>query len=153
VHGIGSSPAYSEQQLAGFDEGRKQLADSTFVRGYGLQLAPGGIRPSGPAPVPQPTVGAHLLKQGSCFGARPTAGASVVAPLAFTAPPGGVSLHAPGGSIELRRFADAFGGVPPLEGDATRAILRIPRDGSSRPWHVVVQNASTVTACGIETGP
>ncbi|MEA2421415.1 MAG: hypothetical protein QOF55_514, partial [Thermoleophilaceae bacterium] len=148
VRSIGSSPAYTESQLASLDEGRKQLADGVFVRGYGLALTPGAAVGAGAAPVADPTSEAVVQTRGSCVVGRsvnPAGGASV----ALMVPPDGISLRAPGASVSLRRFADGFGGVPPLQGDASNAALRIPRDRSARPWHVVLQNTQRFTACGL----
>src|SRR3954454_19478828 len=50
VADIGSSPAYTEAELARIDETHRRLADNVFVRGYALRLVPGGARPAGRAP-------------------------------------------------------------------------------------------------------
>jgi hypothetical protein len=64
-------------------------------------------------------------------------------------PPGGMSVAAPRGSLTLRRFASGFAGALPLTGAPTSAVLRIPRDRSSRPWYAQVAGARSVRACGI----
>jgi hypothetical protein len=51
--------------------------------------------------------------------------------------------------VLLRRFASGFAGAPQLVGDAAAAVVRIPRDRSARPWYAQIQNARSVTACGI----
>jgi hypothetical protein len=128
---IGSSPAYTEAELARVDEAHRRLADNVFVRGYGLKLVPGAVR-----------------RRGSCVTARPTVrGATVTRSLRV--PPGGMSLQAPGASVVLRRFASGYVGATPLTGVATRAVLRIPRDGSARPWYAHVAGARSLRACGI----
>lgn len=131
VRDIGSSPAYTEEELAGIDDGRRALADGVFVRGYGLTLA-------------ADTAAAQGLT--SCVRPRPVAGG-----VGVTIPPGGMSLRAPGAQVTLRRFASNFS-LPPLTGDPSNAVLRIPRDRSDRPWYALVQHATgRVRAC--ETGP
>jgi hypothetical protein len=60
-----------------------------------------------------------------------------------------MSLRAPGAGVLLRRFAGGFAGAPQLVGDAAAAVVRIPRDRSARPWFAQIQNARSVTACGI----
>jgi hypothetical protein len=131
VADIGSSPAYSESELASRDEGHRRLADNVFVRGYGLRLtaAPAGVR-----------------RAPACAIRRTTPSRPAVS---LRIPPGGMSLRAPGGSVTLRRFASGFDGATPLAGDASNAILRIPRDRSARPWYAQVANARSLRACGI----
>jgi hypothetical protein len=148
VRDIGSSPAYTEAQLATIDEGHRQLADSVFVRGYALALVPGAPRTGGPAPVAQRTQGIRLRRSAGCVTAQPVVqGATVTVSLRI--PPGGMSLQAPGAAVSLRRFASGFAGATPLSGGATRAVLRIPRDRSARPWYAQVQDALSVRACGL----
>jgi hypothetical protein len=156
VRDIGSSPALGERELAGIDDGRRKLADGVLARGYALRLAPGaapaGGQGSGPgaAPVADQPIQAAVIARGGCVTALPQTGN--VATLAFTAPPGGVSIRAPGArSVSVRRFADSFG--DPLAGDPRAALLRMPADRSRRPWHVLVSGARTVRACGLGATP
>jgi hypothetical protein len=121
VHDIGSSPAYTEAELARLDDGHRALADGVFVRGYGLKLEPG--RASG---------------AGLCTGQSPVAG-RIEVPVPTGG--GGISIHAPGGQVTLRRFASSFT-LPPLAGGASDAVLRIPKDRSSRQWYALVQHAT-----------
>jgi hypothetical protein len=145
---IGSSPAYSESQLARVDETHRRLADNVFVRGYALALVPGARPARGAAPAPLPRPRARTGRRGSCVTARPRVlGATVT--VSLRVPPGGMSLQAPGASVTLRRFASGFGGATPLSGGATRAVLRIPRDRSARPWYAQVADARSVRACGL----
>jgi hypothetical protein len=131
VRDIGSSPAYTEAQLAGIEDGRRALADSAFVRGYGLTLAAGV----------EPAQGFTLT---DCVHPRPAAGGVEV-----TIPPGGMTLRAPGAQVTLRRFASTYS-LQPLAGNPSNAVLRIPRDRSGRPWYALVQHATgPVRACGI----
>ena len=119
-----------------------------FVRGYALSLVPGAAPPRGAAPVARRTRGVHLARHGSCTTARPrVVGATVT--LSLRIPAGGMSLQAPGASVTVRRFASGFEGARPLSGAATRAVLRIPRDRSVRPWYAQVANARSVRACGL----
>jgi hypothetical protein len=140
---IGSSPAYTEAELARVDEAHRRLADNVFVRGYALALRPGGARPAGPAPG-----GRSVRRGGSCVTAHPRLRGATVT-ISLRVPPGGMSLQAPDASVTLRRFASGYEGATALSGGATRAVLRIPRDRSARPWWAQIQNARSVRACGI----
>jgi hypothetical protein len=140
---IGSSPAYTEAELARVDEGHRRLADNVFVRGYALALVPGGARPAGTAPA-----GRLVRRRGSCVTAQPAVRGATVS-LSLRIPPGGMSLEAPGASVALRRFASGYVGATPLSGAATRAVLRIPRDRSARPWYAQVAGAGSLRACGL----
>ncbi len=129
VHDVGSSPAYTEAELARVDDGHRALADSVFVRGYGLRLT---------------TPGPAAFSVADCFVPRPVAGG-----LEVTIPAGGISLRAKGAQVTLRRFASTYS-LPPLAGDASDAELRIPRDRSSRPWYALVQHpAGRVRVCSL----
>jgi hypothetical protein len=143
IAAIGSSPAYSEDELARIDETHRRLADDVFVRGYGLSLVAGASRPAGPAPAAR-----SVLRRGSCATAQPAVRGATVT-VSLRVPPGGLSLQAPGASVTLRRFASGFENATPLSGGATRAVLRIPRDRSARPWYAQVAGARTVRACGV----
>jgi hypothetical protein len=140
---VGSSPAYTEAELARVDEGHRRLADNVFVRGYALALVPGGARPAGAAPV-----GRLVRRRGPCVTAQPAVRGATVT-VSLRVPPGGMSLQAPGASITLRRFASGYVGATPLSGGATRAVLRIPSDRSARPWYALVANARSLRACGL----
>ena len=145
---IGSSPAYSEAQLAQIDETHRRLADNVFVRGYSLSLVPGAARPTGAAPVALPVAGARIQGGAACVTVQPRVlGATVT--ISIRVPAGGMSLQAPGASVVLRRFASGFEGATPLSGSASRAIVRIPRDRSVRPWYAQLQSARAIRACGI----
>jgi hypothetical protein len=148
ISDIGSSPAYTEAQLAAVDEGHRQLADGVFVRGYGLTLAPGAGRPAGAAPVAQLTPTARIRRSGACVAAQPAVRGDTTT-VVVRIPPGGMSLRAPGAGVFLRRFASDFQGAPQLVGDAGAAVVRIPRDRSARPWYAQIANARSITACGI----
>lgn len=146
VEDIGSSPAFTEKQLAGIDDGRRRLADGVFTRGYGLRLLPASaLGVAAPGPVADQPIESAVITRGACVLALPQTGST--ATVAFTAPAGGVSIRAPGGKVALRRFADSFG--DPLPGSAASALLRIPSDRSSRPWHVRVSGAKRIQACGV----
>ncbi|HEY0632431.1 MAG TPA: hypothetical protein VGC98_10280 [Thermoleophilaceae bacterium] len=148
IRDLGSSPAYSEEQLAALDEGHRQLADGVFVRGYGLALVPGSARPAGPAPAAQPDSAVRIRRSGSCVTAQPAVpGTSET--VVLRVPLGGMSLSAPGAGVTLRRYAAGFTGAPALTGDAGAAVLRIPRDRSPRPWYAQVANARSLRACGL----
>jgi hypothetical protein len=151
VRDIGSSPAYTETELAGLDDGRRRLTDAVFVAGYRLALTTGTVPPTGPAPAVETNVGRTGQAHGSCVSTRPGRLGGTVN-VTVTAPPGGISLRAPGARVVLRRFTSGFV-MPPLEGDPAQAVLRIPRDRSARPWHVLLQDAKQVIVCGIGTGP
>jgi hypothetical protein len=155
MRSVGSSPAFSERELRGVDDARLRLVDGVFTRGYGLRLAPAapGLRPpQGPAPVAEQPTEAAVSTRGSCLTAAPRGGGLLT--VTFTAPPGGVSLRAPGAeSVALRRFSTAFGDPLPGSVASAGARLRIPRDASSRPWHVLVSKARSVRACGLGSGP
>jgi hypothetical protein len=60
-----------------------------------------------------------------------------------------MSLEAPGAEVALRRFATGYVGATALSGTAARALLRIPRDRSVRPWWAQVANAQSTRACGL----
>lgn len=152
VRAIGTSPAYTEAELSSFEETRRQLADGAFVRGYELIAQPGIALPAGAAPVADPGFGRHVRTRGSCLVARQEGG-SKLPQIAFTVPPGGMSLRAPGGSLRLRRFAGTFPGDPNVSGRLARAVVRIPGDRSARPWHALVVDARSLTVCGIGAGP
>jgi hypothetical protein len=145
---VGSSPAYTEAQLAAVDEGHRKLADSVFVRGYGLTLVPGAARQGGAAPVAERIPTARIRRSGACVTAQPAMRGATTT-VAVRIPPGGMSLRAPGAGVFVRRFASGFEGAPQLVGDAGTAVLRIPRDRSARPWYAQIQNARSITACGI----
>src|SRR5436190_157927 len=145
---IGSSPAYTEAELARIDETHRRLADNVFVRGYRLALVPGGARPAGAAPVALRAAGARIQGGAACVTVQPRVlGAPLT--LSLRVPLGGMSLQAPGASVTLRRFASGFVGATPLSGGATQAVLRIPPDRSLRPWYAQVANARSVRACGL----
>jgi hypothetical protein len=148
VSTIGSSPAYTEAELARIDEGHRQLADGVFVRGYGLVLSPGVARPRGAAPAARRTPTARIVRRGACVTVQPVVRGATTT-VAVRIPPGGMSLRAPGAGVLVRRFASGFVGAPQLVGDAGTAILRIPRDRSARAWYAQVQNARAISACGI----
>jgi hypothetical protein len=147
VADIGSSPALTEAELARGDETHRRLADNVFVRGYGLALVPGGLRPAGPAPAAQRVTGARVRRAGSCVIVAPAVRGALVT-LSLRVPPGGMSLAAPGSEVTLRRFASGYVDAAPLTGGATRALLRIPRDRSPRPWYAQVAGARSARACG-----
>ena len=153
VRRIGSSPAYSETELASFEEARRQRADAAFQLGYGMKLEPGSATPAGPAPVAEGSSRSLVRTRGSCLVGRPQPGGAALRDLSFSVPRGGVSLRAPGATVRVRRFAPAFTEPGKLQGDATRAVVRIPPDRSSRPWHMAVSGARSLTICGIGAGP
>jgi hypothetical protein len=145
---IGSSPAYTEQELASIDETHRRLADNVFMRGYQLALVPGGRPARGAAPVALRSTTLRIARRGSCVLVTPrVAGAPVK--VSLRVPLGGMSLEAPGASVTLRRFASGFEGATPLSGTAARVLLRIPRDRSARPWYAQVASARAVRACGL----
>jgi hypothetical protein len=145
---IGSSPAYSEAELAALDETHRRLADNVFVRGYRLSLLPGGRPPRGAAPVALRSTTVRVARRASCVMVTPRiAGAPVV--VSLRVPAGGMSLEAPGASVVLRRFASGYESATPLSDAANRVLLRIPRDRSARPWFARLTGARSVRACGI----
>ena len=148
ISDIGSSPSYSEAELARRDEGHRRLADNVFVRGYALSLVPGAQPPAGPAPVPLGVAALRIARRGSCAVVAPRVAGGPVT-VSLRVPPGGMSLQAPGASVTLRRFASAYENATPLSGSAARALLRIPRDRSARPWWARVAGAHSVRACGL----
>jgi hypothetical protein len=149
VRAIGSSPAYTEAELASLpDEARKHAADGVFVRGYGLRLVPGAPLAAGPAPGVDAGPSMRVVRRGPCVTARPIA-PRTSGTVALRLAPGGVSVRAPGAAATLRRFASGYEGAPTLSGAPDRAVLRIPSDRSDRPWHAQFADARSITACGL----
>jgi hypothetical protein len=150
------SPALTSAQIAAASEEARASADNVLARAHEIGLAPGGLsRRGGPRPTVESSVAGRVRSAGSCVSLLPAAYQSpfLKPGLDLVVPSAGLVLTAQeGGPVELslRRFASGF---PPwqlgtLAGGRT-AILRIPDDRATRPWHVHLAPAGRVTACGL----
>jgi hypothetical protein len=122
------SPAYTPTELASAPESARGAADKVSAAALGVRLQPGGT--------PQPR---------TCASLRPG-----VAPAVVGVPPEGMVLRAAsaGARVSLRRYASGSFPVAlgPLPAGGT-VLLRIPQDGSPRPWYAQLSGAGRVAAC------
>jgi hypothetical protein len=155
VQDVGSSPAYSEQELTRAAPGDRAAADAAFLRIYRPAL---GTAPAGPARGPRPTVsglaGGRLLARGSCVSIEDVAGQATAD---VVVPPGGLVIEQRAGAkkaeLRLRRFGDGFAEEPTATlASGERAALRLPRDRSAVPWHAQLTVAGPVEVCGLAEG-
>ncbi len=130
------SPAYTPAELAGAPELGRRQADIVLAEALPVSLETSA-----------PHVGAL---EGGCVRVRGNAGANSTG---LRLSSGETSVRVPpGGSarIRLRRFAVGeypvgLGRVP----GGSAALLRIPRDGSGRPWRLRVEAPAGVTVCSL----
>lgn len=129
VHAFGSS-ADTPRQILREPEKVREAADLILARAERLSLHP---------------IRGHARPAGNCRSARSGADLKEV-----SLGPGRVTVqvaHGPPAQLQLRRFAssyrfDSFG----LSGGSA-SELRLPRDGSSLPWHLRVLGASGLRVC------
>jgi hypothetical protein len=152
---VDGSPALSPAEISVAPEEARASADDVLVRIHRVALVPGDrSSANGPRPAVEGSVSGTVRSMRSCVALEPSAyRPAVLRPgLDLAVPPGGLVLSARGGPAELslRRFAAAFPSAPlgTLTPGGT-AILRIPRDRASEPWHVHISPTAGVTACGL----
>ncbi len=83
--------------------------------------------------------------------ALPEQGAVTPKQLVATLPQTGASLYSPsaaGGQVYVLRFGDAPAAALDWPAAAPAALLRIPSDGVSQPWRIVLDVAGRVVLCG-----
>ena len=122
------SPAYTPVELDAAPEAGRVAADMVSGAALGVRLQPGGRA--------QPR---------ACVELRPGAGPAIVG-----VPPEGIVLRArsTGTAVSLRRYATAS--FPIALGSLTAgrpALLRVPADGSTRPWSAQLRGGGRVIAC------
>ena len=130
------SPAFTPAELQGQSETVRQSADSTLAAALGVNLAPiaAGVK------------GHDCSRVGV---------ASNAAEVSFSVHPPGALLRSPiAGEVAVGRFAT---GAPVPTGSLAahqRAVLSIPADRFSGPWHATVTPAqSPVTVCALDDAP
>jgi hypothetical protein len=122
------SPAYTTTELASAPESGRVAADRVSAAALAVALQPGG-----------------RAQPGTCVELRPGAGPAIV-----DVPGQGMLLRAAsaGTQVSLRRYAS---GSFPVALGSLRAgkltLLRIPPDGSSRPWSAQLGGGGRVSAC------
>ncbi|MEK6277280.1 MAG: hypothetical protein AABM29_04620 [Actinomycetota bacterium] len=149
------SPAYSAAELA--EAGPPQRAAADRLLGRALRLRAEPVR-SPPAPeraargsegtvvAVGPARHMEVSRRQGCVVLRPDLGREGLAALRL--PPGGFAYRAgPRAEVDLRlgRFGDGFA-VEPAQVLGS-AVVRIPRDDSSRPWRALLAAADPFEAC------
>lgn len=126
----------------------RAAADAMLLRGYGLALADGASGTVGAAPRLDVTEAARARPSGPCQ-VITSLGGQAMADLIV--PRGGLLFRpaAAGFSVALRRFGDAYPDEPigTVGSGAAPVALRIPRDGSPRPWRAQVKFGEAVRVC------
>jgi hypothetical protein len=122
------SPAYTPTELASAPESARSAADTVSAAALGVRPQPGS-----------------RVQPGTCVELRPGARPAVVG-----VPPEGMVLRAAsaGTRVRLRRYASGSFSVAlgPLPAGGT-VLLRIPQDGSPRPWYAQLTGGGRLTAC------
>jgi hypothetical protein len=144
------SPAFPVQALPSLAEGLRLSVDALLTIGIGL--SPPISRPfAGPPPRPLASAGGSLHPLGSSCEAL-AASPKHEASLEVTLPIQRVEIsagHGPVLSVQVRRFADAYGsslGSVPARSSAT---LATPRDSSPQQWRARFVTAGQMTVCSL----
>jgi hypothetical protein len=146
------SPAYTEAELAAAGPPQRDAADQLLGRALRLRAEP--LRrpprlPSGTGGRIEPAGLVHHMTVGErrgCLVLRPDLGREGRAALQL--PPGGFSYRAPPRAevdIKLGRFGDGFAVKPGRV--LGSAEVRIPTDGSDRPWRALIRPTEPLLAC------
>jgi hypothetical protein len=149
------SPAASEAEIAALPEDARLVADAELARIHRVALRPGASgAPMGGRPAVDAVTGGTVSEQGGCMTFRPAVAqpAGVEKEVQLTLPPAGLLLTAEDGpaAVSVRRFAVGFPQEPQAALSASgSATLRIGPDRATRPWHVRVEPAADVRACGL----
>jgi hypothetical protein len=153
------SPAYSLSQLAAASPEQRAAADQELARA--LELAarptrspvlkaagPGQVQPLAESPIDLGSGANMAIKtpKPGCALLQPIAGQS--ARVALRLPPQGFR-YGVGRDAEMKlalgRFGDGFAvKLAPVIGPA---VVSIPKDGSRRPWHVLIRSSQPFIAC------
>ena len=165
------SPADSPAEILTRGPGPRAAADIVLVEALRLDLRPGTLpTPPGPLPGVDGVANGRTAERAGCLRFTPSGPGAAELLL----PAGGVALasEAPV-EVQLRRFSDAFQvdqSAPDLElfggnrqafgrvvlrartlrtDGGPPAVLRIPADAASTPWHARVVYTAPLTVCGL----
>jgi len=137
------SPADTASELERTSEIAREAADIVLVRAQRLVLSPASTLSAGPGALTvQAAARVEAVPHSSCLQLRPETGPSAVI---LTVPRQGLvfqSSAGAGGSVTLRRFADAFSAAAGAITPASILTLKPAADASSVPWR------ATITATG-----
>jgi hypothetical protein len=142
------TPAYSEGQIEGSIEQAREAADLLFARALPISVFPiAHLSHPGEGIVRAESIATGSAgNRGRCLRVTPVSRRQ--AQLSIAVPPGGIAYRAPRDQqpeIKLRRFAEAFAVVPPLI--AGTAEIRVPTDGSRKPWEAEILTPVALKIC------
>jgi hypothetical protein len=154
IRDLGSSPALTLDGLLRTSPAAREEADRVLLTIYARGFLAGGRALPGQRPRVNALQGARLSGTRSCIKLAPER-EPVLADL--TVPAGGLVIsslqgHAPV-EVRLKRFADAFPGVPVGTTSSGLGLLRFPKDSSSRLWQVQLTSFGPFEACGTRPQP
>ena len=142
------SPAPSPRELPKLYERARERADDTLRRALTPRLTGDRSAARGSAPRIRTSLRAAVNSRGPCHTVSSQGGEAAVD---VVIPADGLLLRPLAGSVrvDLRRFADAYGGEPvgTVPANGGQVLLQLPPDASPVPWRAQLTFGGTVRLC------
>jgi hypothetical protein len=153
VQAIGSAPGDTPSELIATDPASRTSAESLLIKLEGVSLAPAGAGLERHAALTPPLLagvnGSPPKRLSRCW---TTTAVNLGSYTEFVLPERGLLVRATGQPVDVtvRRFSPPPSGVD-LGAVAPhgRSLLKVPRDGSGRPWFARVSSGAPSEVCGV----